>query len=261
MISQKKTNTGIHGLIILLPAFIVLIVNIILSFFFGDMFFKPSGEVIFRILFRFIRFTIMLCLPLYLMVPIFHFIVKKMKHRLVRGKANGDISDFYLSYWFYKPFQGIGISFLFGGKLISILTVKAFSIVEPITLVPKGSFNAGLLILTTIVTVAVALLLSLIWTFDEVGIRYINRKKIEMSILGKYLETITPFLFGMFGVFSLLSKYSIPQASLYVLQIIIILYPPFLVFSVFHYFFVRKRTKLLTGKTRLKKGGVWIEGE
>jgi hypothetical protein len=261
MNAQKEKNTGVQKSIMLLPAFIVLIGNIALSFLFGDILFEPGLKVTFRILLRFIRFTVLLCLPLYLLLPFYHFIIKKMRRRLVAGKINRDISHSYLFHWFYKPFQGIGISFLFGGKLIAILTVKAFSLVEPISLIPKGKFNFGLFVLTTAVTIAVALLLSLIWTLDETGIRYINRKKIEMNILGKYLETITPFLFGMFGIFNLLSKYSIPQASLYIFQIIIILYPPFLVFSVFHSFFIHKRMKLLTSKTKLKKGGVWSEGE
>ena len=249
----------ISGIKLLLPAFIVLVFNIVLSFFFGDILFESSWEVIYRILLRFIRFTVLLCLPLYMLLPIFRFVIKKMRHRLVQGKINREQPHNYLLYWFYRPFQGIGISFLFGGKLIAVLTVKAFSLVEPISLVPKGSFNAGLFVLTMVITVTVALLLSLIWAFDEAGIRYINRKKMEMTILGKYVETITPFLFGLYGIFSLLSKHSILQASLYIFQIIIILYPPFLIFSVFHSYFIQKRNKLFTGKKKLKKGGIWIE--
>jgi hypothetical protein len=251
----------ISGTRLLLPAFAVLILNIVLSFFFGDILFEASWKVIYRILLRFIRFTILLCLPLYLLLPLYRYIIQKMRHWLVQGISSKEPPRPYLLYWIYRPFQGIGISFLFGGKLISALTVKAFSLVEPISLVPRGSFNMGLFVLTTVITVAVAILLSLAWAFDETGIRYINRDKIEMSILGKYVETLTPFIFGMYGIFALLSKYSIPQASLYIFQIIIILYPPFLVFSVFHSFFIRKRNKVFTGKRILKKGGVWREEE
>jgi hypothetical protein len=254
-----KNKSNSPRAMLLLPASIILVLNIVLSLLFGDILIESSWEVIYRILFRFIRFTILLCLPLYMLLPIYRFVIKKMRNRLVQGKIKRELSHNYLLYWFYRPFQGIGISFLFGGKLIAILTVKAFSLMEPITLIPKGRFNAGLFVLTTVVTVTVALLLSLIWTFDEAGIRYINRKKMEMSILGKYVETITPFLFGLYGIFSLLSKYSILQASLYIIQIIIILYPPFLIFSVIHTFFVQKRMKLFTGKKILKKGGLWTE--
>jgi hypothetical protein len=36
-----------------------------------------------------------------------------------------------------------------------------------------------------------------------------------------------------------------------------ILYPPFAVFAVFHFRFLRNREKLFSERTSLEKGGIW----
>ena len=77
-----------HQARLLAPAFIVLLLNIVLSFFIGDILFESSRGVIYRILFRFIRFTLLLCLPLYLLPPLFRLVTDKMRRRLVQGETS-----------------------------------------------------------------------------------------------------------------------------------------------------------------------------
>jgi hypothetical protein len=245
---------------LLFPAFLVLVFNMVFSYFFGDITLDASLNVIFLVFLRFLRFTLLLYIPLYALLPVYRFIVKKIRRKLIQGDSTQEPTRFIL-YWLYRPFQGIGISLLFGGKLIIVLPVIAGSLVEPSTLIPHGRFNPGLFIITSVITIVVSVFLSVIWSFDEVGIRHVNREKQEMRILGKYAETTTPFLFGIFGIFSIFAQFSTIQALLYLFKIIIILYPPFLVFSVLHTFFVQKRINLFYKQGELKKGGIWIEGE
>jgi hypothetical protein len=251
----KMSHTRVK---LIIPAFFVLVFNMIFSYFYGDLIFKASINMIYLVLLRFIRFTLLLCIPLYALLPVYSFIIKKIEDRLVQGETKQEKTS-NLLYWLYRPFQGIGISLLFGGKLIAVLPVIAGSILEPSALVPRGGFNPGLFIITSVVTIAVSIFLSVIWSFDEVGIRYVDRKRQEMRILGKYAETITPLLFGMFGIFSLFERFAKFQALLYLFKIIIILYPPFLIFSVVHAIFIQKRIGLFSKQGILRRGRVWIE--
>jgi len=53
------------------PAILILILTIFLSIFLGDFTFLRGSEAIYKGLFRFFRITLLLCLPLYLLFPIF----------------------------------------------------------------------------------------------------------------------------------------------------------------------------------------------
>ena len=52
-------------------AVVILILTISLSIFLGDFTFLKGSEAIYKGLFRFFRITLLLCLPLYLLFPIF----------------------------------------------------------------------------------------------------------------------------------------------------------------------------------------------
>jgi len=71
----------------------------------------------------------------------------------------------------------------------------------------------------------ISLLLSILWTFDDLGITYFSRKNQEIRMMGKYVGTLIPVLFGFCGAFSLLSRFPTEQALLCLIQIVVILYP------------------------------------
>ncbi len=107
------------------------------------------------------------------------------------------------------------------------------------------------------VTVVISILLSILWTLDDVGIRYVNRKNQEIRMIGKYVGTLMPILFGFYGILSLMTDYPPMQVFIYLLKIVIILYPPFMVFSLFHAHFVENRAAYFPQKASLKKAGIW----
>ena len=107
----------------------------------------------------------------------------------------------------------------------------------------------GRLLIVSGITIFVSLLLSTLWTLDDMGIRYFNRKNHEIRMIGKYAGTLMPILFGFYGVFSLFSQFQKTEALVYLFQIIVILYPSFTVFSVFHAHFVQKRGEDPSSKT------------
>jgi predicted DNA repair protein MutK len=106
------------------------------------------------------------------------------------------------------------------------------------------------------VTVFVSLLLSILWTLDDMGIRYFNRKDQELKMIGKYVGTLMPLIFGLYGMFGLLTNYPPDQAFAYAFKIVVVLYPPLAFFAAAHTHFLRKRLELLLKRTSLRKTGI-----
>jgi 4-amino-4-deoxy-L-arabinose transferase-like glycosyltransferase len=160
-----------------------------------------------------------------------------------------------IKHWLFRPFQGIGIGLLFATKLLGILQVITGLNATPLFL-PRSQFQPGRLLIATAITILVALLLSTLWTMDDLGIRYFNRKDYEIKMVGKYVGTLMPIAFGLYGVLSLFGKFSKVEALFYLFQVVIILYPPFAVFSVSHAHFLHRRAEDLSKKLNVKKSGI-----
>jgi hypothetical protein len=111
-------------------------------------------------------------------------------------------------------------------------------------------------LVVTGITILVSLLLSTLWTMDDLGIRYFNRKDYEIKMLGKYVGTLMPTVFGLYGVLSLFDQFSKVQALIYLFQMIVILYPSFTIFSVFHNHFIRSKAESLSKRLFVQKGNL-----
>ena len=162
-----------------------------------------------------------------------------------------------LNHWIFRPLQGIGIGLLFETKLLAVLQVITGVTARPFLFFPPGQIQLERLLVISGVTVFISLFLSFLWTLDDMGIRYVNRKDQEIKMIGKFVGTLMPILFGFYGVFSLLASYPKGQAAINLLKIIVILYPPFAVFSIFHSYFVKSKEEELSKKTELGSGGIW----
>jgi hypothetical protein len=242
-------------------AVVVLILTISLSIFLGDFTFLRGSEAIYKGLFRFFRITLFLCLPLYLLLPVFgrlRKVVQRKNSTFLQMKEKQDLEIHPVKHWLLRPFQGIGTGLLFGTKLLSVLQVMTGATATASLLIPTGQFQFGRFLIISGITIFVSLLLSTLWTLDDMGIRYFNRKNQEIKMIGKYAGTLMPILFGFYGVFSLFSQFQKTQALLYLFQIIVILYPPFTVFSVFHTHFIQSRAVDLLKRLSVGKG---ITGE
>ncbi|MGQ9510260.1 MAG: hypothetical protein ACUVTN_12850 [Thermodesulfobacteriota bacterium] len=245
-------------------AVVILILTISLSVFLGDFTFLKGSEAIYKGLLRFSRITVQLCLPLYLLFPIFKGlgqIVRKRDEAFIQIKEKQDLEVHPVKHWLLRPFQGIGIGLLFGIKLLSVLQVMTGEAAVASLLIPKGEFQFGRFVIVSGITIFVSLLLSTLWTLDDMGIRYFNRKNHEVRMIGKYAGTLMPILFGFYGTFSLFSEFQRTEAFIYLFQIVVILYPPFAVFSVLHTHFLQKRGETLLHKLLNKRGDFSNEEE
>jgi hypothetical protein len=243
------------------PALAVLSFTIFFSYFLDNLTTIKGWEVIYRALFRFFRFTLLLCLPLYILPPIYNLVIDKIKGKLLQTEKIQEMHIHPIKHWIFRPFQGIGIGLLFETKLLTALQVITGVTAKPFLLPPRGEFQLGRLLVISGITVAISLFLSTLWTLDDVGIRYVNRKNQEIKMIGRYVGTLMPILFGFYGISSLVADFPIAQVSIYLFKTVIILYPPFTVFTVFHAHFLKSKAEYFSEKASLRKGGIWYGGE
>lgn len=243
------------------PALVVLLFTFLFSEFFSGLSPIKGWELIHRISFRFFRFTLLLCLPLYALSPIYSFVVKRIRGRLLQIERNQEMRIHPLKHWVFRPFEGIGIGLLFETKLLAALQIITGVTAKPFLLFSRNQFEPGRLLVISGITVVISLLLSTLWTLDDVGIRYVNRKDQEIKMIGKYVGTIMPILFGFYGTFSLITDFPAVQGFVYLLKTVMILYPPFLIFTICHAHFIKNRGEYLSQMSSLKRGGVWHGGE
>jgi hypothetical protein len=186
-----------------------------------------------------------------MLLPIYNklgFVFQRMRGILIQIEGKQELQIRPIKHWFFRPFQGIGIGLLFATKLLGVLQIVTGSTATASILLPQGQFQPGRLLVGTGITILVSLLLSTLWTMDDLGIRYFNRKDYEIKMVGKYVGTLMPIVFGLYGVFSLFDQFSKMQALIYLFQMIVILYPSFTVFSVFHAHFVQRNIESLSKK-------------
>ena len=238
------------------PALAVLLATIGFSLFYADAAVSTTWQTAGKALLRFLRFAIVLCLPLYALPKIYGFIVRKKVSALLQIEEEGELTIRPARHWIFRPFQGIGVGLLFGTKLLTILQLIAGPAVGTSLLIPEGHFQFARLLTITLITVLVSVLLSTLWTLDDLGVRYFNRKDQELKMIGKYAGTLMPVIFGFYGILNLLANYPTAEALLFVCKIAVVLYPPLAIFAVLHTYFVRSRRELFL-KNGLERGGVW----
>ena len=240
----------------MVPALAVLLVTLIFSFMSGDSALLTSWQVACKAPLRFFRFAFFLCLPLYALPRVYRFIIRKKASALLQIEQGEKLTISPVKHWIFRPFQGIGIGLLFGTKLLTVLQIIGGPTVGTSLLIPEGHFQLGRFLIITAITIFVSLLLSTLWTLDDLGIRYYNRKDQEVKMLGKYAGTLMPVIFGFYGILNLLANYPTAEGLLLVFKIIVVLYPPLGLFAVLHTYFVRSRRALFV-EDNLQVGGIW----
>jgi hypothetical protein len=240
------------------PAIFILLLTITLSIFLGEFTFLKGREAIYMGLLRFFHLTLVLCLPLLALLPIeskLGWVIRRKGGVLLQMEEKQDLGIHPMKHWLIRPFQGIGIGLLFATKLLGILQIVTGSTAKVSLFVPQGQFQPGRFFTAAGVAVFVSLLLSTLWTLDDMGVRYFNRKNHEIKMIGKYMGRVMPVLFGFYGMLSLIGEYPKTEALIYLFQIIVILYPPFAVFSVIHSRYIQGRGENLLKRLSIEKQG------
>jgi hypothetical protein len=238
------------------PAIFILLFTTILSVFIGEFTFLRGWESVYRGFIRFFLFALSLCLPIYLLLPIYGklgFAFRRMEGILIQVEGKQELEIYSIKHWLFRPIQGIGIVLLFAVRLLGVLQIVTGSTSPAPLFLPQGQFQLGRLLIVTGITVLVSLILSTLWTMDDLGIRYFNQKDYEIKMVGKYVGTLMPILFGFYGILSLFGEYPKTEALIYLFQIVVILYPPFTIFSIFHLHFVQRKPEDLSKRLNVEK--------
>ena len=122
-------------------------------------------------------------------------------------------------------------------------------------------FNPGRFFSTLAILVVVSLLLSFLWTLDDLGVRHYNRKTREVRMIGKYIGLLLPIFFGFYGIISLFENSTQLLVAKYVAQMVVVLYPPFVFFNVLHSRYLMSREGVLLRRLKADPGVVLMNGQ
>jgi hypothetical protein len=237
------------------PAIIVLIFTFIISVFFTEFTFVSGAKAAWLLILRLFRLSLILLLPLICLPWVFtltSYFFQKGSMELVQLQQERNQEITPLKNWLLRPLQGIGVSMLIATKLIFLLEIYNIEGIDASIIMPPPSFSPLRFLTTTAIAVTVSLVLSYLWTLDDLGIRLYNRKTKEIRMIGKYLGLILPLILGFYGMISLFKNHSMMIAIQYLAQMVLILYPPFLVFNVFHAFYINRSESRLLERLHVK---------
>jgi len=236
---------------------VILLTTLVISTFITEFTFNFGLKAIWKTLFRFLRLSLLLTLPLLLLPSVCSGIegfFNRGKRFLIQAQEDRDTAIHPLKNWVIRPFQGIGLAMLLATKLLMLLEIYTGSKITVETILPQGEFNTRRFFSGIAIGVAVSMLLSLLWALDDLGVRHYNKKSGEIRMIGKYVGLLLPLFFGFYGILSLFQDYSQVLVAKYVGQMIVVLYPPFVVFNVLHSRYLRSREHILLGRLKAFSG-------
>jgi hypothetical protein len=243
------------------PALALLLATLIISTFITEFTFNFGLAAFWKTLLRFLRLSLLLTLPL-LLLPSLCTLLEGLFNRgirhLIQLQEDRDPAIHPLKNWVIRPFQGIGLAMLLATKLLTLLEIYTGSKITMDTILPQGVFNLGRFISSIAIGVVVSLLLSFLWTLDDLGIRYYNKKTKELRMIGKYVGLLLPIFFGFYGIIGLFDNNSQVLVVKYVAQMVVVLYPPFVVFNVLHSRYLKSREEVLLKRLKAVSGSVMM---
>jgi len=219
------------------PAIVVLAATFVVSSSAGTaegLFLVQSNA---RTSVRFLAITTILLVPLPILPPLIAFAGKRLTGegllgRLVKGEMRSSAQFRKSLLWIIRPLQGIGMSMLFSNQFLNLF--RNFS---------EASFLDAIIrpILFMVVSVPISILFSVIWSLDDLGIKLCQKQTGEVRLVGSYVGTILPVIFGAIGIYSLFQRSSPTDALLFLVLMAMVLYPPYVIFAVIHDKFLGQR--------------------
>jgi hypothetical protein len=250
-LAMKNVLSGTFKL--MWPAVAVLLLTAFISVFWGNFTFVTGIESIWKILLRFFRLIIILALPILFLPYVSSFMqyfLNRGNYRLIQSRVERNREFNRLHSWFIRPLQCIGLAMLIAAKFITVLQIYSRDAITTSTVLPPPHFSPGRFLSITAIAMATSLLLSFLWTLDDLGIRYSNRKTGEVRMIGKYIGILVPVMFGFYGIFSLFEIHERLLAVQYISQMVVVLYPPFVVMTVLHFLYIEKYESTLLDRLK-----------
>jgi hypothetical protein len=179
-------------------------------------------------------------------------------HQLIQIEKDRDLALRPLKNWIVRPFQGLGLIMLIAAKLLAFLQIYTGHTIPVNAILPSGHFVLWHFVSTAATLIMASLLLSFIWTLDDLGVRHFDRKTEEVRMIGKYLGLLLPILFGFYGVINLWGDHTLALAIRYILQEVVILYPPVVVLGVLHGRYLRNHEEVFLIRLEAVRGNLLL---
>jgi len=222
-----------------LPPLLVLAVTVIISWATGhpkDLFLSYSTS---GILVKFFFATPILVAPIAITPRLLTITARLVRKSRVFGQfvrcRTSPHHEFTLSDDLtLRPVQGIALSLIFIERFLNFLEYSTG--VSYVAMVVRSTVFAFV-----IVNPLISLLLSYMWTLDDLGVRLYNRETGETRMLGSSIGIILPLITGSIGVSTLFRRINPTDALIDLLGSFMVLYPPYVVFSILHHEYLRRR--------------------
>jgi hypothetical protein len=161
-----------------------------------------------------------------------------------------------LELWLLRPGQGLGLLLLLASKVLALLQLYTGSGLQAEDLPSLGQPLARLRLTVWGAGAAISLLLTALWTTDDLGLRLYQARRGEIRRLGRCLGLALPALFGLYGIYQVFSENAHLPALRLTLRMIMVLYPPFVALSVLHAHLLPVFQPALLARLRAR-AGVW----
>jgi hypothetical protein len=238
------------------PAFAVLLSVLFIAVFVAEFTFLSNIKSLWKVLFRFLRLSFILILPI-LVIPYICVIMSRLLHtkhgRLIQLQEERTLEIDHIQVWLLKPLQGIALIMLLAVKLIGFLQIYVDESITGSVIIPAGQFHLTWLLSANIILIVASIFLLFIWTLDGLGIRYYNTKSGEVRMVGKYIGVLLPIIFSLYGMITLFKDSDRYLAIWNILQIILVLYSPFVMLAVVHFLYIRSKEAVLIKRLNVLK--------
>ena len=259
MAAYKMKNILSKSFKLMWPAAVVLLLTLLIAAFFTKFVFVSGVESFWKILLRFFRLIIILALPILFLpyVSVFmQYFLNRGNYRLIQIREERGHEFSRWQGWSIRPLQCIGLAMLIASKFITALQIYTGDTITTSTVLPPLHFSLGRFLSITAIAMTTSLLLSFLWMLDDLEIRYSNRKTGEVRMIGKYIGLLLPIIFGFYGIFNLFESHERLLAVQYIFQMVIVLYPPFVVMTVLHFLYIEKYATVLLEKLKTESVNV-----
>jgi hypothetical protein len=240
MPAYKPPVRSLGMMVALAPAIITLLITLIISIATNH----PRGLFLtlstrgFAV--RFVFITLVLVAPILLLPKLLAMAATIAKHEGLFGQLaktiNGDLEFTKVTAWVTRPAQGIGVSLIVAERFLPFLEYST-TVNVPFALLTIVFVMGGAL---------TSLFLSTVWALDDLGFRIYNGKTGEVRMAGNTIGVILPLITGAIGVASLFHEDFSLDSLLLLVQIVLVLYPPYVLFASIHHLFLRRRSAILS---------------
>lgn len=239
---MRPAASSILKLMILVsPAIFILVLTLMISLVAGQTQRLFLTRSIWGIMVRFVLVTVIFIAPVLILPELLVRVVNNAKNegplgRFVMTASNTCKGLTRSDAWIIRPLQGIGLSLIFAERLENLL-----------------EFLPVRLVLFFMGSALVSLSLSSLWALDDMGVRIYNSRKGEVYMAGRSIGTVLPLITGAIGIASLFHLSSPLDALTQLLEIVMVLYPSYVFFVIFHNEYIEKRIASLSKRFLLKK--------